>query len=428
MLLQMVRKTASATIKNFDFIHLMEGLSKDGFVGMLNSVREKAASLFGVPSSRVTTAPDNVTGDIFFPDDKRLLYLKVFLKRVVGESGDPFADPGAVSYVPQIAFEVGAIAPIGMSAGTELDKLCETISLLMEVEYEAEAFTWNKPTGTDLDLDSLDGQHPVAPNAYELEMASVLREKKLEPFLKALQDKKGEIIVDQWLEERDDAEEIEYFIDKLLEADLFTEEIVVYSQHTGQPVLRAKDRAGLEALKAAGVRDVNGDELDMQNVRRLFILPKDKRVYLGKSWIGRVFALDLLLKMGIDIGDVYEFEAVNNITNFLAIFDGKPILFLLGGNAIEPKDFAGFAPLMKKLGGPLVVAVARKDIDIDAARAAGASSCLTLGSVEEFNSKLLEFLTENRKAVIAATMADFNNSFRLNVAEMSLSRFEQADE
>jgi hypothetical protein len=422
MLLQLLQKTASAPLKQFKFPRLIDGLTKDGYAGVLQGLREGAAKSFGVTVEQASPPPGRTAGELFFPAENKVLYLKV---RWGGEQpdSDPFADPGKSRAVPIVSFEAGLIAPIGAVDPQELTSFCEAASAIVEVECNVESLPWNPLGAAGGSLAEVGGKAVAPPAAPELELCAILRERKLEPFLAALQEKKGELILDQWLAGRDDVEEIEYFIDKLFEVDFFDEEIVVYSRQTNQPVLRAKDRAGLEALKNAGVRDVNGDELDVENVKRLLMLPKDKRPYLAKGWAARVGLIDLLFKLGLDKDQVREFDPVAGWSILAALYDGRPFMFVFGKNNIEPKDFAALAPTIRKLGSPTVVAAAKRELDADAAKAAGAAACLGLAGAEEFNTVLLDYLAKQRRESIAHAMADFDGLLRFAVVEMSLARF-----
>jgi Arc/MetJ family transcription regulator len=110
-----------------------------------------------------------------------------------------------------------------------------------------------------------------------------------------------------------------------------------------------------------------------------------------------------------------------------ASYDGRPFLFVLGGATLEPKDFAALAPTIKSVGAPVVVAVARREVDTDAAVAAGAASCLALRGAEEFTTTLLDYLTKSRQEAITQVMAEFDGLFKLNVAAMSLARLSSAE-
>jgi hypothetical protein len=427
MLLQLVLKRSSTSAADFHFLQLMDRLAKEGFTGVFHTLRENAAGLFGAPIEKVSPAFDQAGGDLFLAGDAKLLFLKCRWEPRHEESGDPFADPGRAAALTEMALEVGQIAPVGAADAADLDRLCQALSTILEIECNCAELKWSEPGAPKGSMAEIGGKAVERPTPADLELSAILREKALQPFLAAIQEKKSELLLDQWLAERTDAEEIEYFIDKLFEADFFDEEIVVYSQHTGQPVIRAKDRAGLEALKSAGIRDVNGDELDIENVRRLLILPKDKRPYLVKSWAARVALLDLLLKLGLPAEDIRELDSIAGLQLLAALYDGKPYLFALGKNSVEPKDFAALAATLKKLGGPTVVAVAPKDTDVDAALAAGAAACVTVAGVDEFNTTLLDYLAGQRKNLIAQAMAEFDGMLKFNVASMALDRFAPAE-
>jgi hypothetical protein len=424
MLLQLMSKTTSASVKDFEFDKLLDRLTSEGFVGVLFSLREQAAKLLGAPFAAVTPrAADSSAGDLSFTADNRLHFIKCRWEAVADPAADPFADPGRLGLASKLTLEVGEIAPVGAADADGLARLCSDVATILEVEWNTPPLTWEDAVAPAEPLADLGGKAVEPPTPADLELAAILREKKLEPFLAAMLEKRHELILDQWLADRPDAQEVEYFIDKLFEADFFEEEIVVYSRQTNQPVIRAKDRAGLEALKAAGVRDVNGEDLDTENVRRLLILPKDKRAYLTKGWAARATLLDLLVKLGVRRDEVREFDPVGGLQLLAAMYDGKPLLFVFGKKELDPKDFVSLSSTLKKLGGPTVVAVAKKDTDADAAVAAGASECLALGGIEEYNTTLLDYLAGKRNQRIAAALAEFDDMLHINVSSMALGRF-----
>ncbi|MDP8225241.1 MAG: hypothetical protein P9L99_17910 [Candidatus Lernaella stagnicola] len=423
MLLQLYRRATSIVIENFEFYKITEDLAKDGFAGALAALREKAAAAFGVPLSAVAPQKGSLTGDLFFLDDDKLLYLKCRRQPGQKKTDDPFDDPGALD--PEVNFEAGMIAPVG-SDSDELERLCSSISTILEVEFNAEEVAWTEPGIGAEGLGEI-GQPAVIEDTH-LELAAILREAKIAPFLDALKTDKGEIILDEWLADRDDADEVEYFIDKLFEADFFDEDVIVYSMLTGKPLIRAKDRAGLEALKSAGVRDVNGDELDLENVRRMLILPKEKREFIRKSWVSRVILVDLLRKMGVPRHNIIDIEGPAGTAVIAATFDGTPLVFVLADDEVKPEDFADLADDLGKLGEPTVVVVTGKKVDTDAARAAGAEECLVLAGVDEFNTTLLEQLAASRKGAVAEIIADYDNMFAINFSEMAMRRFQDPAE
>jgi hypothetical protein len=423
MLLQLHRKTTSAAIDEFDFKKILDDLKNDGFPGALSSLQEKAGVLFGVPRDLVSPQKIRLMGDLFFVEPDKLLYLKCRRKGGETTSADPFSDPGA--FDPEVSIECGIIAPVG-SAIDELETFVTDVSTILEVEFNIDTIVWTEPGAGTESLGDL-GDAVVPPSQADRDLAAVLREPKLTQFLAALQTQKGELILDDWLAERDDADEVEYFIDKLTEADFFVEEVVVYSTETGKPIIRAKDRAGLETLKAAGVRDVNGEDLDLENVRRMLILPKDKRPTIQKSWVGRVALLDMLAKMGVAGDHIVEVDALDDDVVLAAVLDGAAYMFVLANDGVEPQTFADIAGTIKKLGKPTVVAVTDKDVDCDAAKAAGAAECLVLGGVDEFSTKLLDQLATDRRAAIAEIVAEFDKMHLFNFSAMAMTRFTDDD-
>lgn len=423
MLLQLHRKVAITTIDQFDFDKLIEGLSENGFEGAIGGVRGKIADLFAVPLGAVTGGGGRVLGELFFTGDDKLIYLKC--KRTPGgkaakKGDDPFADPGQ-TFEPEVEIEAGHIAPVGTDVA-ELESFCQGVSMIVEVQLDGQSFEWEDPGTSGEALVGL-GEAVARPGKSDLELAGILREPKLQPFLVALQQNKGEVILDEWIKGRDDADEIEYFIDKLFEADFLTEEVIVYSLVTGQALIRAKNRAGLETIKAAGIRDVNGGELDLENVRRMLIMPADKAENATASWVGRVILLDLLAKLGIEADRIVDMEATDNCRAVAALFDGQPYVFMLADDAVQPRDFADLAANIKKLGEPIVVVVSDKDCDTDAARAAGASDCVCLTGVDEFNTKLLDRLSESRQEAIEAAMAEVNSMYSFQFTQLAMRRF-----
>jgi len=425
MLLQLYRKTASSTFENFDFNALMEDMAKDGYTGTLSDLRAKIAELFKVPIEKAVAQGGQLLGDLFFQDDK-LFYLKCRLLREEGgePNADVFDDPGGSFSVVKVDMEAGLIASMGEADAGDLDTFCDGIATILEVKFDAADIKWQMVTDQEEERPSLKGNAATTPSESDIELAGILRDGKLEPLFAALQDNKGELIIDKWLEERDDAEEIEYFIDKLFEADFFDEEIVVYSK--GQPVFRANDRSSLEALKAAGIRDVNGDPLDTDDVRRLIKMAADKEDHLSLSWQANIFLIDLLFKVGLTNKDILALDNLNGTAMMLAYYGGEPILFLMCDDGLEAEAFAELKDLFEQIGKPHVVAICRGDVDPDAAEAAGAASCTVINEMTEFNAKLLELFSANREKKIEIALGDFNHMISVNVVGMTMARF--ADE
>ena len=187
-------------------------------------------------------------------------------------------------------------------------------------------------------------------------------------------------------------------------------------------MFRAKDRASLEALQAAGIRDVNGNSLDTANVRRMIMLAKEKQEQLSLVWQARIFLIDMLFKVGLANKDILVLDKQDDIEIMLAWYDNEPILFLLSNNSIEAEAFADITSLLKDLKKPAVVAVSKGSVDIDGAQAAGAGSCIAINGIDEFNTKLLDLFSSQRMNAIEAAMTDFNQMISLNVVGMSMAR------
>lgn len=425
MLLQLYVKSATLKLEQFDFEAIMEDLAKNGYQGTLADLRGKIAELFHAPINEALAEKGFLFGDLFFLPDRKLIFLKCEAIREEGENEgeDVFDDPGKHSAITKLKVYAGLVVPIGESDGGELTAFCDSISTILEVKFDAPDIKWQDDGKKKTKRPTIEAKSIKTPTESEIELAGILRDGKLEPLYTALEDNNGQLILDQWLEDREDAEEIEYFIDKLFEADLFEEEIVVYNQDD-QPVFRAKDRASLEALQSAGIRDINGNPMDTSNVRRLILFSKGNKDKLSLAWQARIFLTDLLFKTGLSNEDIMVLGVKNNLDQILIYYDDQPILFLLSDAAIEAEAFAECAALCGKLGNPHIVAITKENVDVDAAQAAGASGCTAIGSLDEINSKLVELFSDNRLHLIANTMADFNKMISLNVVSMTLARLE----
>ena len=293
--------------------------------------------------------------------------------------------------------------------------------MILEVSFAATDIKWQDPEKKKSKRPTVEGKNAVTPAESDIELAGILRDGKIEPLLAAMRQQKGQVILDEWLAERKNAEEIEYFIDKLFEADFFEEELIVCNA-AGQPVFRAKDRASLEALKKAGIRDINGEELDVSHVRRLIIMSPEKEKLLYLSWQARIFLIDLLFKVGLANKDILNLPGIDDLDLMLAYLDNEPILFVFHNDAIEADAFAKLAGLLGALDQPHVVAITKGAVDVDGAQAAGAASCVAINSIDEFNTKLLDLLSAQRMKAIEAAMAEFNKMVSLNMVAMSLGR------
>ncbi len=425
MLLQLYRKRCSTKLSEFSLKDLLDDLANDGYVGTLNEMRKKIAELFKAPMKTALARTSGMCGDLFFAEDGKLYYLKATVK--TGEvvlSDDVFADPGDSAAISELEMEAGLIATMGEADGSELDAFCESLATILEIKFDASELKWKAVKEGKREASPVDGKAASTPTESEIELAAVLRDGKLEPLFAALKEKNGELILDQWLEGREDAEEIEYFIDKLFEADLFDEEVIVFSPDTNQPVFRANDRAALEALKNAGIRDVNGHPINVDNVKRLIKLDKTKEDKLSLSWLARIFLIDLLFKAGLSNKDISVVEGAEGIDTMLAHYDGEAVLFAISDGDLDAEAFAKLTDLIKKIGKPQVVAITRGEVDPDGAQAAGAASCLIINSLDELNAKLLQVFSANRMKLIQQAMDDFNHMISLNVVGMSLARLQ----
>lgn len=419
MLLQLNRKAASVVLKQFDASLLLASLAEAGFRGLLYSLQKQAADFFSAPLESAVAYPDRY-GDIYLTADDQLLYLKW---SAGDDDGDPFSDPGREKAGAATTFEIGMIASLSVADPQVLDGLCAAVNDALTSLFDSKAPKWKITPAEGHGGALADAAVAPKPSNEEMEIASALSEPKLAPFLEALKKKNGEIILDNWLEGRKDGEEIEYFIDKLFEVDLFDEEIVVYSQQTGQPVFRAKDRVGLETLKQAGVRDITGNELDMENVWRYLILPKEKQIYIGKGWAARIHLLALLHKIGLAPASIFDLEPVNGAPVIAAWFDGKPLVFILGDQQVSDEDFAMLSVALQRLDDPTVAVLSAEAIDLDAAKAAGAGTTLHLTNLDEFNTTLLDKLAADRLEAIKAIIQGFDGMLSLKLSEMTMARF-----
>ncbi len=424
MLLQLHVKTASATIASFDFDALLADMSQNGYAGTLAGLRDKIAELFRVPPEKALATSRELRGDIFFPGEGKLLYLKCQAKQEEGSEsteGDVFADPGQSATLTKVKFEAGLIASLGEADLADLDSFCESLSTILVVSFSSPEIKWQDAEKKKVKRPNVDGKNAVTPAESEIELAGMLRDGKLDPLFAAMKAKKGQIVLDEFLEGRKDAEEIEYFIDKLFESDFFEEELIVYNADN-QPVFRAKDRASLEALKKAGIRDLTGNELDITRVRRLIIMSAEKEGLLSLSWQARIFLIDMLFKVGLSNKDILNLPSVDDIDLMVAFLDNEPIVFVFRNEGVEAEEFAKLANLLASLGQPHVVAITRGPVDVDGAQAAGAASCVVINRIDEFGTKLIELFSAQRAKAIEAAMNDFNKMISLNVVAMSLAR------
>jgi len=423
MLLQLNVKTASSVIGSFNFDGLRDDLAKNGYAGTLADLRKKVAEIFRVPPEKALASARELRGDIFFLGDSKLLYLKCQVKNEENESGadDVFADPGQTFAQTRVTLEAGLIAGMGEADLADLDAFCDSVTTILEVSFSSPEIKWLEPEKKKVKRPAVDGKNAATPAESEIELAGMLRDGKLDPLFAAIREKNGQLVIDEWLKDRKDAEEVEYFIDKLFEADFFEEELIVYNADN-QPVFRAKDRASLEALKKAGIRDLTGAELDISRVRRLILMPPEKEKLLSLSWQARIFLIDLLFKVGLTNKDILNLPGVGELELMLAYLDNEPILFAFSSEAIEAEAFAKLTGLLGTLDRPHVVAVTQAAVDADGAQAAGAASCVTIRNLNEFNTKLLDLFSARRAKAIEAAMADFNKMISLNVAAMSLGR------
>ena len=335
MMLAFSRKRAAISSDNFDTNAVLDELAKAGFQPLIRSLKNELLSRLGLTPDKETEEMlkgvitcDLLAGDVFFPNDSSCCYLKVEGEiggeEVASNEVDVFSDPGMEEKcVSGMFIEVGEISPITGNEGEKLEDMIDAINA------KVKKLKWEDVESTA--TTKLKGRSLATPQERDIELAGILRDERLQPVLAKLKSEKS-LVADEYLSSIEDAEEIEYFIDKLLELDFLNEEVVIFDADTKQPIIRAQDRAAVEQLAKAGIRSMSGKPISDADIKRLVAVNHDKAHQMTDAWAAKIFLANSLLKVGLSNQDIHELEATDNGSLVYCLFDGLPLVFMLANN------------------------------------------------------------------------------------------------
>jgi hypothetical protein len=362
MMLSITRKRASFSGTDFRLATFFDKVAEAGMDPVIHAYKKTLLARLNLTpgkelESLVYPEPEGelVAADLFFPADSVCCYLRISV--VPGQitagakpTDDPFADPGEDDVKidrSSLSIEVGELSPAGENGDSHLASLIAAIEPSLPSPVDWEDLAGPAPA------EKLKGQTIQTPSEFDFELAGLLRDERLTPLLASLKAAET-VVVDEFLEDLENREEMEYFVDKLLEIDFLSEEVVVYCTKTKQPTIRARDRSALEQLSAAGVKCMCGKPFDQEDVRRLTFVADEARYKMASSWVATIFLANTLLKVGLANKDILEIEAGESAKIYFTYFDGAPVMFLLG-ETIEPE--AAQSAASEVLG-------ARKDVQV----------------------------------------------------------------
>lgn len=431
------RKRALISIKDFSPADLLDDLGNGGFEPLIYSFKKSlldkldlkyspdvAKLLGGQSDSRL------ILGDVFFPEKGVCCYVKatssvkeVEVEEEVGDEEDPFADPGDSTKKASkaIILEVGEFAPIGHGEGRVMEQLTGAVESSL-----GGGFMWE-----DVESESvakIKGKSIDTPSERDIELAAILRDPRLAGLLDSLKEKEA-IVVDELLNGGEDAEELEYFIDKLFEAEFLSEEIVIYDDESGQPIMRAKDRAALKQLAIAGIRSPSGKPIEDLVVKRMAVIAKDNGHKMSPTWAAGIFLTNNLFKVGLSNKDVQVMHEDKNEKLVYCDFDGLSILFMLSDNMPNDSLVEHGEKVIDQLGNVEVVIFSEQEIGQDFVDSVDVfkpvTGVTTITSLENMNSDLASLLGNMRTKVGKDVLTDINQLTSVDIAGLVFARLEE---
>jgi hypothetical protein len=441
MIQNIFRKSLLVTVQKFDWASFMNGLSGDGYTGLIYGVKNDLLERLGlrsdqIPSSALYPTKGSFYGDLFIPDPETTVYLKVSGQRSSDESSinedNVWEDPGTSSgtnYL-KLRFEAGEVSPISAGDGSKLALLIQAVNKqLLSTGVKEKGLDWTETGGGAISTPPFAASAAPRPDQHSLDLAAIFRDGKLQNFLERFAGETNSIVLDDYLGSVPNREETEYYIDKLFEADFITEEIVVYCRKSGAPTIRAKDRAALDALSEQGISCSCGEPLQNETIRRLILLPAKSRPLASWTWAAKTFLINMLLKLGYQDKNIYLADNLKHSEIAYVASEGKGLVFVLAKDDFgEPVARELWASLGKKTDNLKIFAYSAKSFEnavMDKLNQRfGQESLLTIQSLEDFNTKLLDALNNERLGNILSTFNDFQNQLKIDIAKLALVKFE----
>lgn len=432
-MLAFTRKKASPVLESFDSAELLKDLSQEGFFPFLQTFKTELLDRLNLPYDpgylKLLSNPNlsnTLLGEIFFPAEGVCCFVQITGNSGTGKKvkktdpDDPFQDPGDElkhTEGSEISITVGELAPLGGSEGDNLQKLIGILGSSLGVDLKWESV---KIASTA----NLSGHMVQTPSERDIELAALLQDTRLEDLFLGFEQNDA-IAVEDFLKERNDKEELEYFIDKLLETEFLSEEIVVFCTKTGAPTIRAQDRSALDQLTKAGIKCMCGKALDAENVKRSVVLSDSSREKMKPSWVGEIFLANVLLKVGLSNSDIQRIDFEGNGTLYHSNFDGFPIFFFLANESADQIFVAALEDLVKEFSGVYLVVLSKDKIPTDTAKALvknpSIKKVISIHEVDEINAKLADLLRDLRLLVASSALAELNSITGFDIGRLAVA-------
>jgi hypothetical protein len=434
MMLAFIRKKASVSIKGFSSTEFLDQVAESGYEPVIHSFKKNLVGRLGLtPNSQiedlllVKSDSGLRVGEIYFPSDGTCCYIKVrrtseFVEPASDdnkEEEDIFADPGTSAPLENAyCFEVGELSPMGGEEGKQLD------SLISVIEQNVNASMNWEEVGSKM-KGKIKGAGIETPSEKDIELANILRDPRLTPLLDTLQSNEA-IIIDEFLAQTAESEQIEYFLDKLFEAGFLVEEIILYDDETEQAIFRAKDRAALKQLKDAGIRSPSGKPIEDMLVKRMAALVPGQNAKLSPSWVAQIFLTNILFKIGMTNKDIKVIESSDDGALIYCAFDGVPILFFLTNSIPNERLTTAYENALDQLENVEVVAFSEMEITEDFINTlnlyTAVANVSTIKSLDNMTAELAGLLENIRRQLAQTTLKEINPLTRVDIAGLVVAR------
>lgn len=439
MMLALNRKTATAKIDNFVPADFLDDLAREGLDPVIHGYKKGLADRFGVEADSAIASflsgpetSDLLVGDLFFPSAGVCCYLKIGRPALpdqadasIANDEDIFSDPGAPKSLKanEVVVEVGELAPMGGTEGAHLNVLSTAVENNLSGKL-----LWNDKIVPQ--IARLKGRSIETPSEQDIELAGIVCDERLTDLLVLLKEKDS-IVIDEFLSQSADQEEVEYFIDKLLDAQFLTEEIVVYDSDTGQPIIRAQDRSAIEQLAKAGIKTPSGKPISSDDVKRLALISPDNRPKMKPSWVAKIFLANSLFKIGLTNKDITVLESDEGGILLYCTYDAVPIVFYLTDAAPEEMSTHVFKDTLEDLANARVVLFSQQEVPEEFALSLSTfpavAEVITIDSLDNINARLAELLDAIRGKAAHDALAPINRQTMVDIAGLAMQRLNAGD-
>ncbi len=433
-MLSFTRKTASVPASEINTIEFLNDLDRGGFKPVIHKFKKGILDNLGLaPDPSLdkylgsALATNLVLGEVFFPENGICCYIKISTGAPVDSSqnksksgkNDPFADPGKQDAEGNYHVELGELGPISSGEGTHLEKLCAATEGFIDAQFD-----W-KDVVTEGQV--IKGASIPTPSERDIELASILRDPRLFELLENLKEKDS-IEVDLFLENSEQPEELEYFIDKLFEAAFLSEEIVIYDDQTSRPIIRAKDRASLKQLAMAGIKSPTGKPIEDLDAKRIAVISEDQSFKVNPSWVAKIFLTNTLFKVGLSNKDIQVLEENNDGAIIFANFDGNSVIFYLADNIPSEELTTACFEALDQLNNAHLVIFSEKDIGTDFVDELNShisvSGVSILSNMDNMNADMAGLLEQQRVSAVKSVLEEINSVTSVDIAGLVISCFE----